>query len=206
MVRNCHKLNLCDREVIMAKQEKSKSNNKKTIFGVLSILLLCGMIAYQQFEIYQLQQKQTDLHDYVSQTAEQMRKVYVYDLQETLRGVKLDNINREFEAKINILNDEVSAAQKKIASLKETKDKDDFSDVYLRSLKFKRDTMLQEYNRTLENLTDEVNRVIGEIAKEKGAAVIFDRSIISSQTENVEDVTPEVIKRVNLVRPKVLDE
>ena len=189
----------------MAKQSKSNNGSIK-FWGILSIVLLCGVTAFQQFEIYKKKKKQTKLYDDVMQAAAQMKKVYVYDLEETLRGVKLDDLNREFEAKINILNDEVSAAQKKIASLKETKEKDDFSDVYLKSLKLKRDTMLQEYNRTLENLTDEINRIISEIAKEKGASVIFDKRIISSQTENVEDVTTEVIKRVNLTRPKILDE
>lgn len=190
----------------MAKKVESKKTCKTSILGILIILLLCGAVAYQQFEIYELQQAQNGLHNDLRQTTERLGKVYIYDLGETLRGVKLDNLNREFEAKINVLNDEVSAAQKKIASLKETKDKDNFSDVYLKSLKLKRDTMIQEYNRTLENLTEEVNRAVADIAKEKGAAVIFDKSIITSQTESVEDVTPEVIKRVNLVRPKFLDE
>ena len=78
--------------------------------------------------------------------------------------------------------------------------------MYLKSLKLKRDTMLQEYNRTLENLTEEINKTISEIATEKGASIIFDKRIISSETENVEDVTQELIKRVNLTRPKILDE
>lgn len=188
----------------MAKKEVK--DGKKSVLSILIIILLGSAIAYQQFEIYHLQQTQIKLRDDFTKTAEQLKKVYVYDLEATLRGVKLDDLNREFEAKINILNDEVSAAQTKIASLKESKDKDNFSDVYLKSLKLKRDTMLKEYNRTLENLTDEVNRVISDIATEKGAAVVFDKRVISSQTEDVEDVTDEVIKRVNLTRPKILDE
>ena len=182
-----------------------RAENKISILGILGVILL-GAVAYQQLEIMQLRQQQTDLHSELTQTAAQLKKVYVYDLEETLRSVKLDSLNREFEAKINILNDEVSSAQQKIASLKETKEKDNFSDVYLKSLKLKRDTMLQEYNRTLENLTEEINKTISEIAAEKGASIIFDKRIISSQTENVEDVTPELIKRVNLTRPKILDE
>ena len=170
------------------------------------VLLLCAVVVYQQFALMQTRQAQSALKTELQQTAAQLKKVYVYDLEETLRSVQLDSLNREFEAKINILNDEVSTAQKKIASLKETKDKDNFSDVYLKSLKLKRDTMLQEYNRTLENLTAEINQIISEIATEKGASVIFDKRIISSETENVEDVTPELIKRVKLTRPKILDE
>ena len=176
------------------------------VLSIILLLLLCGVTAYMQYEITKLKQEQTSLKDNFQQAVSQVKKVYVYDLEETLRGVKLDSLNMEFEAKINILNDEVSSAQKKIASLKETKEKDDFSDVYLKSLKLKRDTMIQEYNRTLDNLTQEVNQVISDIANEKGASVIFDKRFISAQTENVEDVTAEVIKRVKLGRPRILDE
>ncbi|MBQ7632815.1 MAG: OmpH family outer membrane protein [Alphaproteobacteria bacterium] len=187
----------------MAKQEKNRLN----MIIVIAAVTVLGLVAvYQQCEIYQLDKSQKILQNDLLSAKKQMKKVYVYDLEETLRSVQLDELNREFEAKINILNDEVSIAQKKISSLKETKDKDDFSDVYLKSLKLKRDTMIHEYNRTLENLTENVNKVIAEIAKEKGASVVFDKRFISVQTDNVEDVTAEVIKRVKLPRPKILDE
>lgn len=203
MVIDCNKPNCADKGKIMAKQEKNRLN----MIIVIAAVTVLGLVAvYQQCEIYQLDKSQKILQNDLLSAKKQMKKVYVYDLEETLRSVQLDELNREFEAKINILNDEVSIAQKKISSLKETKDKDDFSDVYLKSLKLKRDTMIHEYNRTLENLTENVNKVIAEIAKEKGASVVFDKRFISVQTDNVEDVTAEVIKRVKLPRPKILDE
>ncbi len=183
-----------------------KKSAMKSPLGIIAVLLLCAVVAYQQYEIWQIKHNQSALQTELKKSVAQLKKVYVYDLEETLRSVKLDDLNREFEAKINILNDEVSIAQQKIASLSETKDKDNFSDVYLKSLKLKRDTMIQEYNRTLENLTKEVNLTISEIAKEKGASIIFDKRIISSETDNVEDVTLEVIKRIKFTRPKILDE
>ena len=147
-----------------------------------------------------------DIEQVLQEGMAQMSKIYTYDLDKTLRGVKIDEFNREFEAKIKVLNEEVENAKKKIASLKEGKDKDNFSEVYLKSLKFKRDTMLQEYNGTIEKLTAEINRTITEIAKEKNALVVLDKRIVASQTENVEDITDEAIKRVKFPRPKFLDE
>lgn len=91
----------------------------------------------------------------------------MFDLEKALLKLNIADINKEFEAKIKVLNDEVSTAQKKIASLKETKDKDTFSDMYLQSLKLKRDTMLQEYTNTLESLTEEINQTVANVGIEK---------------------------------------
>jgi Skp family chaperone for outer membrane proteins len=66
--------------------------------------------------------------------------------------------------------------------------------------------MIQEYNRTLEDLTEQINQAVTQIAKEKHALVILDLRAVASLTENVEDVTNEVIKKVKLMRPKAMDE
>ena len=123
-----------------------------------------------------------------------------------MRGVRLDEFNREFEAKINILNDEVSTAQSKISSLKDSKEKDDFSEVYMKSLKLKRDTMLEQYNQAIQEITDEINAKISEIAQERNALVVFDRRAVTAKTPHVIDVTEEIVKRAQVSRPKFLDE
>ncbi len=103
----------------------------------------------------------------VNTITRQLKKIYVFDLEKALLKLNIADINKEFEAKIKVLNDEVSTAQKKIASLKETKDKDTFSDMYLQSLTLKRDTMLQEYTNTLESLTEEINQTVANVGIEK---------------------------------------
>lgn len=185
------------RKVFVDKEEK------KIKFSVI-ITVICLVIL--QAQICVLYKLNKTAEDNVRQCVLQSKKVYVYDLEQTLRGVRLDELNREFETKINILSDEVASAQEKIASLKESKDKDNFSDVYLKSLKLKRDSMIREYNKTLENLTAEINKMVSQIADEKGASVVLDKRIVASQTQNVEDITDEVIKRVKLPRPQILDE
>lgn len=172
---------------------------KKTRLPVI-IFAVCVMILQLQICMLYKLNMTTEYH------VLQSKKAYVYDLEQTLRGIKLDELNREFEAKINILSDEVASAKKKIASLNESKDKDDFSEVYLKSLKLKRDSMIKEYNKTLENLTEEINKTVSQIADEKGASVVLDKRVVVSQNKNVEDITAEVIKRVNLPRPQILDE
>lgn len=189
------------------KQLQNKKQSQLSIILLWVAVIFCMVwIVLMQFEIQALQYRQKDQLQEATQEIRELKKVYIYDLEATLRGIRLDDFNREFEAKINILNDEVTAAQKKIASLQETKDKDDFSDMYLKSLKLKRDTMLQEYNRTIANLTEDINRTVAEIADEKDTAIIFDKRVTASLTKYVEDVTDEVIKRIKLKRPRILDE
>lgn len=192
------------------KRNKTESEGSKKIVFAYFLLLVCiAGIAFQQFEIYTLQhgqQEQRGLMQSISQNARQLKKIYVFDLEKALLKLNIADINKEFEAKIKVLNDEVSTAQKKIASLKETKDKDTFSDMYLQSLKLKRDTMLKEYSNTLENLTEEINQTVTNVGIDKKASVVFDKRVIAAQTEEVEDITDEVVKRAKVKRPKILDE
>ena len=164
-------------------------------FMIFALLLLCVVAVGQEIQILTMQKKINSLEH-----------VYVYDIEEVLRGVKLDDLNREFEAKINILNEEVTSAQDKIETLKDAKVKDNFADVYLKSLKLKRDTMIQEYSRTLQNITDEINITVTELSEEKKANVVFDKRLITTQTPNVVDLTDDIIKRAKISRPKILDE
>lgn len=180
--------------------ENTKTTGKKEkylakILVTVGFVLCGGLICIQQWQIHRLNKQ-----------IEPLQNVYIYDLEETLRGVKLDEFNREFEAKINILNDEVSTAQSKISSLKDSKEKDDFSEVYMKSLKLKRDTMLEQYNRAIQEITDEINTKITEIAQERNALVVFDKRAVTAKTPHVIDVTEEIIKRAQVNRPKFLDE
>lgn len=164
------------------------TNHKKIWLAVaFLILFFCLALTYQISEINQLQQKLSDA-----------QKIYVYDLQETLRGLKIDEINAQFEAKVNILNHEVLTAQNKISSLKDANVQADFSDVYLNSLKNKRDDMIKEYNDTLQNITNQINDNLAQIAQEYNAPTIFNKQAVSAFTPNVIDVTPDIINRIQL--------
>ena len=177
-------------------QVKSETEKKSHAFIRILLVLLClGVIAFQQAEIMYLHKK-----------VKAQGYVYVYDLEQVLKGVKLDDLNREFEAKISILNDEVMSAQEQISSLKDSKVKDNFSDVYLKSLKLKRDTMMQEYTRAIQNITNEINVKVTELAEEKNAVVVFDKHFITVSTPNVVDLTEDLVKRIQISRPRVLDE
>lgn len=168
---------------INAEAKQKRLQRCVVLLFVLSFGLLCSVV-YQFMQTNKLQQKLDDA------------KVYVYDLQDTLRGLRVDELNAEFEAKINILNHEVLTAQNKISSLKDANIQADFSDVYLNSLKNKRDTMIKEYNDTLQEITDRINQNLVQIAHEKNTPTIFNKQTIGAFTPDVIDITAEIVQRI----------
>lgn len=169
---------------INAEAKQKRLQRCVVLLFVLSFGLLCSVV-YQFMQTNKLQQKLEDA-----------AKVYVYDLQDTLRGLRVDELNAEFEAKINILNHEVLTAQNKISSLKDANIQADFSDVYLNSLKNKRDTMIKEYNDTLQEITDRINQNLVQIAHEKNTPTIFNKQTIGAFTPDVIDISTEIVQRI----------
>ena len=163
----------------------------KLICGVSAFLILCafGGLGYKVHGL----QKQISAQN---AQIEESKKVYVYSLDDVLKGANVIEIKRKFEDEIIKLNDEVFDAEKKIKSLKDAKVKEDFSTMYLNNVKMKRDELLANYEKTIKELTTKVNKAVGEIAKEKNVSVIFIKNAIAVKTPYVVDVTDEVIKKL----------
>ena len=180
-------------------EEKSNKKNKflsqlnmSKILGSACAFLVLFMFGYSNIKIIHLQNRLTEQ----TQQLEQARKVYVYDLENVLKGLNVLEIKRKFEDEIIKLNDEVFAAEEKIKSLKNAKVKEDFSTMYLNNIRMKRDDLLANYDKTIKELTDKINKVVGEIAKEQNVSVIFMKNAIAVKTPYVVDITEEIISRV----------
>lgn len=122
--------------------------------------------------------------------------IYVYSLEEAMVGINAAEEKNKFEQEALRLSDEVTAAEEKIMSLKDKEVQEDFSDVYLNSLRLKRDNLVEEYHKMLEDLSNKVNKSLEEIAAEKKASTIFLKSMIAVNTPYVVDVTPELIAKL----------
>ena len=124
------------------------------------------------------------------------RMIYVYSLEEAMIGINAAEEKNKFEQEALRLSDEVTAAEEKIMSLKDKEVQEDFSDVYLNSLRLKRDNLVEEYHKMLEDLSNKVNKSLEEIAAEKNAGTIFLKSMIAVNTPYVVDVTPELVAKL----------
>lgn len=123
--------------------------------------------------------------------------VYIYNLENVIASSNLVMLKQQFEGKINELAKEVESAQKKIKNMKNSRVKDDFSDLYMKSLKLKRDETVKAYDETMLQATENINVALKEVAQSKGAKIIFNAKALALTSEFTIDVTPEVINLVN---------
>jgi len=161
---------------------------KKFFTGVV-IFILVALVAGGAFIQYQTNQK-------LQQQITENRKVYIYSLEDVLIKIEAIQIKKKFEQDIMDLNQELVAAEKKIDSIKKADVKADVSDLYLKNLRLKRDELMNNYQKTLEEVTKKINDAVVEVAKEKKVSAVFLKTAIAASTPYVVDITEEVAAHV----------
>ena len=56
--------------------------------------------------------------------------------------------------------------------------------------------MINDYNDTLQKITEQINQNLVNVAQEFNAPTIFNKQAISAFTPNVIDVTPIIVQRI----------
>lgn len=158
---------------------------------VLSIVALLAVVACY-VRIGFLKAQNETLH-----TELQTNKIYYYNLENVIASSSLVGIRNDFETKLQALAVEVETAQKKIQSIKDAKVKDDFTEMYMKSLKMKRDDLLKAYDEAMVQATENVNVALQKIAEEKHVMAIFNSKALAVTTNNTIDLTKDVIEAVN---------
>ena len=74
----------------------------------------------------------------LSQQIEQSKKVYIFNMEDALIRLGAVSLKQNFEKEVFALNDELKENEKKIERIKNANVKDDFSAVYMDSLKLKK--------------------------------------------------------------------
>ena len=143
-----------------------------------------------------LNQQITSVNKETETLISENKKIYIYDLQEVLRKINAGDKRVQMEEQILKLNNELMAAEKKIKSLKNAKVKEDISDMYVKNLRLKRDEIMENFDKTVAEITDKINMALTEIAKEKNTSTIFIPSTIALRTPYVIDVTDEVVAKM----------
>lgn len=175
----------------MAKVQKKYSFTMANCSLVLSIIAVLAVVACYAQICSLKKQNETLRAEY------QTNKIYFYNLENVIASSSLVGIRNDFETKLQALAVEVETAQKKIKSIKDAKVKDDFTEMYMKSLKMKRDDLLKAYDEAMIQATDNVNEALQEIAEEKKVPTIFTSKALAVTTDNTVDLTQEVIEIVN---------
>lgn len=130
------------------------------------------------------------------ETMENNRKIYVFNMDEVLIQTGFVDSKKKFDEDVLKLNDEVLASEKKIKNIKNAKVQDDFANVYLNSLKLRRNELVDNYQKQIEELTGKINKNLKIIAAERNAPAIFNKSSLAVMTDDVIDVSADLIAKI----------
>lgn len=157
--------------------------NKRIVW--LLTLLLCVLVATNGFLFY----KYTELNKLVMQN----RNVYVYNMENSLLLAGMAEENQKFEADLYALEKDIDAATKKLKTIKDQKLKEEYQEMYMNSLKIKRDDLIKGHEKFVNTLSKNVGKALVKVANEHHVATIFSTRSIAVTTPYVIDVTPQIV-------------
>ena len=152
-------------------------------FASMMIALLLVANAFSAYKIYTLEKMV--VHD---------SKIYVYSMENVLLLAGMADENKQHQIELDKLEKEIDAAQKKLNGIKDKKLKQEYSEVYMKSLRLKRDTLIETHEKFMNNLLKNVNRALLAVTEKYKAPTIFAAKSIAVHTPNVVDVTDEISK------------
>lgn len=192
-----------ERKAMQEKETVKKSAPKANIVWVVALCGIYVIVGILGVYIYNFRQNFSAYEDNMAameiklaQRVDDNRKIYMYNMEETLKLAGIPESSQKFESDIASLEREVQEAQEKIKTLKEAQVKEEFSEMYLRSLKMKRDELISKYSESMQDVLSVINSALEEVARENNVHTIFMANAIAISTEYVVDVTPQVVKKM----------
>ncbi|MBQ9271162.1 MAG: hypothetical protein IJ218_02715 [Alphaproteobacteria bacterium] len=183
----------------------------KKIMRLLSgAIVVLGIISYIMIQKYAklaekvkaLEENLSLVEQNVSQNVDENRKIYVFNMDETVKGIGLQEKNQKFEADINNLDAQVKEAQATITDLKDEVMKAKILNLTIKPLQMKRDDLLEEYSKSMQQSLAQINEALAELATENNVPTIFMNKSVAVNTNYVVDVTPTVIEKIKAKQQK----
>lgn len=201
------------RKLDIAKENKIEKKFVSHLSAFLKALIVtfiicsCGWLMWQNKCLTErlrgLEQDITALEDSLSQNADSSRKlvdnnrkIYVFNMDETVKNVGLQEANQKFEDDIKNLDTQVKEAQAAIKDIKDEKMKKKMLNLSIKPLEMKREDLLKEYSKSMQDSLAKINNALAEIATENNISVVFMNKAIAVNTNYVVDVTPQVVEKI----------
>jgi len=162
---------------------------KKNYVLTMAVLLLYVMIG---FLFYQTNVSKKVIVQQINES----RKVYTYNLDRIFEAMNVVEAKKRYEESVIGLNNELLEAEKKIKSLKDAKVKEDFSEMYLKNLKIRRDEIVSTYEKSVADIGEKFNNALKEIVDEQDLPAVFLPSSIAVKTSHTVDLTDEIIAKM----------
>lgn len=167
-------------------KSKSKAEDKKSVSSAYLLVwfLICGLVISNIYAFSKCSQLDRLVH--------QSRKVYIYNMENALMMAGMAEENQQFEIELGQLEKDIDASNKKLATIKDKKLKEEYQDMYMKSLKIKRDDLIKKHEKFVVSISKNVNKALQKVAEKNKAVTIFASRAISVTTTDVIDVTPQV--------------
>lgn len=190
------------------KKQKTSGRGLGILTAVVIVLIICGCgLAVQNImltkRLRSLEQDITALENNLSQNADSSRKlvdnnrkIYVFNMDETVKSAGLQEANQKFEDDIKNLDTQVKEAQAAIKDIKDEKMKKKMLNLSIKPLEMKREDLLKEYSKSMQDSLAKINSALAEIATENNISVVFMNKAIAVNTNYVVDVTPQVVEKI----------
>ena len=134
--------------------------------------------------------------DALLQKIEQGSQVYTYNLDRIFEAMNIAEAKKQYEESVIGLNNELLQAEEKIKSLKDAKVKEDFSEMYLKNLKLRRDEIVSNYEKAVAGLNEKFTKALEEIVHEQNLPAVFLSGAIAVKTEKTVDLTDQIIAKM----------
>ena len=176
-------------------------NNTRLLTAVTAVLtVICCVTAIKcgglSSRVKTLEQNLATMENNLTQNVDNNRKIYVFNMDETVKGIGLQETNQKFETDINDLDAQVKEAQATIKDLKDEVMKQKILNLTIKPLQMKRDDLLNAYSKSMQETLAQINVALAEIATENNVPTIFMSKSVAVNTNYVVDVTEQVVEKI----------
>ena len=191
-------------ETVLNNLEELKKNTignmrvQMIVMGILAIGCCILGIKYGSLStrVKMLETQIVQMEGNLTQNVDNNRKIYVFNMDETVKGIGLQATNQKFEADITDLDEQVKEAQATIKDLKDEVMKAKILNLSIKPLQMKRDDLLEAYSKSMQQSLAQINAALAEIATENNVPAIFMSKSVAVNTNYVVDVTEQVVAKI----------
>lgn len=149
-----------------------------------------------QQDVQMLKSQFANIDTQVAQKISEGRKIYVFSLDETVLSLGMLDKKKLFEQRVNRLNDEVRAAERKLKGIKDKSVRSEYSEVYMKSLQIKRNNLITDYEKEMADLNNRINKALEDVVVEQKLPAVWSAKNIAVATQDVVDITEAVIAKL----------
>ena len=175
---------------------KIQKKNYPLIALIACLVFLFGYVVCLNCKLIHTNNRLGKINESLQSELSESRKIYIYNVDKLLVATDMLKMKKQYKQDIINLNRELTEAENKIKSLKNAKVKEDFSEMYFKNLKMKRDEIVGNYEKYVLEATNKLNKALEDVIKEKNIPVVFAQKAVAVKTPNTIDITEDILAKL----------